>query len=40
MYPADLCHEEWMKTVKPALAFDENKDYETWREQVREKQEF
>lgn len=37
MYPADLCHEERMKTVKPALAFDENKDYETWREQVREK---
>ena len=37
MFPADLCHEELMKTIKPSLAFDENKDFETWREQVRAK---
>ena len=27
MFPADLCHEEWMKTVKPSLAYDETKDF-------------
>ena len=37
MFPADLCHEELMKTIKPSMAFDENKNYETWREQVRTK---
>ena len=37
MLPADLCHEELMKTIKPTLAYDENKDFDTWREQVREK---
>lgn len=37
MLPADLCHEQWMKTIKPSLAYDENKDFDTWREQVRQK---
>lgn len=37
MLPADLCHEELTKTIKPILAYDENKDFDTWREQVREK---
>ena len=37
MHPADLCHEIIMKNTKPTLAYDETKDFETWREQVREK---
>ena len=37
MHPADLCHEAIIKNTKPILAYDETKDFETWREQVREK---
>lgn len=37
MRSADLCHEVLIKTIKPTLAYDEAKDFETWREQVREK---
>ena len=37
MYPADRCHEVLMGKLKPSLAYDETKDYETWREQVRQK---
>lgn len=37
MLSPDLCHEEMIKNRKPSLAYDETKDFETWREQVREK---
>ena len=37
MLPADLCHEVIMKNTKPTLAYDEAKDFDVWREQVREK---
>lgn len=37
MLPADLCHEMIMKNMKPTLAYDETRDFNTWREQVREK---
>ena len=37
MHPADLCHDMLMKKTKPILAYDETKDFDTWREQVREK---
>ena len=37
MYPNDLCHEVIIKNLKPSLAYDESRDYETWREQVRAK---
>ena len=37
MLPADLCHEELLKTIKPSLAYDESKDFDTWKEQVRQK---
>lgn len=37
MYPVDLCHEVLIKNLKPTLAYDETKDFDTWREQVQEK---
>ena len=37
MLPADLCHEIIIKNMKPSLAYDETKDFDTWREQIREK---
>lgn len=37
MLPADLCHEVIMKNMKPTLAYDKTQDFDTWREQVRQK---
>ena len=37
MLPEDLCHEKLKETIKPSLAYDESRDFDTWREQVREK---
>ena len=37
MLPADLCHEKLKETIKPSLAYDESKDFDIWREQVRAK---
>lgn len=37
MLNADRCHKEIVAKMKPALAYDESKDFDTWREQVREK---
>lgn len=36
MIAMDKCHEEMIKNRKPLLAYDETKDFDTWREQVRE----
>ena len=33
----DLCHQLLTQNNKPLLSYDENKDYATWKEQVREK---
>lgn len=35
MYKADLCHENIAKTRKPILKFDETKDYESWKQEVK-----
>ncbi len=37
MVNGDLCHELLLKSVKQELAFDEKKDYESWRKEIREK---
>ena len=34
---SELCHEKIIAENKPALAFDESCDYDTWKEKVREK---
>ena len=36
-YSVDMCHESYMKEHRPILAYDENRDYESWRSQVKEK---
>lgn len=36
MIAMDKCHEEIIKNRKPLLAYDETKDFDTWRELVRE----
>ena len=36
MIAMDKCHEEIIKNRKPLLSYDETKDFDTWREQVRE----
>lgn len=36
-YPVDICHETILKTRKPLLAFDESRDYEAWRKDVKAK---
>ena len=33
----DLCHDTLAENMPHELSFDENKDYETWRAQVKEK---
>ncbi len=33
----DLCHKFLRSNIKQALAFDENKDYESWRKEVKKK---
>ncbi len=34
-YTIDTCHEKVMETRKPTLAFDESKDYDSWRSEVK-----
>ena len=36
-YPVDICHETILRTRKKTLAYDETRDYATWRAQVKEK---
>ena len=36
-FSPDLQHEEILRTRKPLLAFDENNDYNEWRNKVKEK---
>ena len=31
------CHDTLVKNTKPILAFDENRDYKTWKEEIRAK---
>ena len=31
------CHDTLVKNAKPILAFDENRDYKTWKEEIRAK---
>lgn len=37
MIDGDLCHDLLVKSVKQKLAFDESKDYVSWRKEIREK---
>ena len=36
-FSPDLYNEYLLRNRKPSLAFDENADYDTWRQQVKEK---
>lgn len=37
IFSSDICHEKLLRKRKPLLAYDENKNFKVWREQIREK---
>ena len=36
-YGVDLCHKDLIDSIKPSMAYDESKDYEEWKKEVRKK---
>lgn len=36
-YGVDVCHENLIDTIKPRLSYDETKNYDEWKREVKEK---